>query len=468
MQAARFGLPGVTMGLLPGAGGTQRLPRLVGVEQALQMLVSGDMIGAEEALRHGLLDAIVDGDLTTAGVAFADQVINEQRPLRKTRDREDKIGTARGKPEIFANFRQSVARQTRGCTAPEYCIKAVEAAMHLPFAQGLARERELFLELLHSPESNAQRYFFMAERQAATILDVPADTPTRESRKAAVIGAGTMGGGIANRMLHQRDREAEQLLLEGALPHHVDTVLCDFGLPMGPFAMGDLVGLDVGRRLRQGRGEQSAIADRLCALGRFGQKTGAGYYTYGADRTATPDPEVEQLIVEVSTQRGITRRSISDEEILQRLLYPMVNEGTRILEEQIAMRASDIDVIAVYSYGWPVYRGGPMFWADFAVGLTALRDRMLAYQQTLGSDHWQPAALLHQLADQGKTFTQYFPSLHIFKFLHGPVTAELAGHGSDTAFLQWLAPRLRQRTPLQIPAVELEQYRRQFDAEHGG
>jgi hypothetical protein len=145
----------------------------------------------------------------------------------------------------------------------------------------------------------------------------------------------------------------------------------------------------------------------------------------------------------------------------------MVNEGAKILEEQIAMRASDIDVIGVYGYGWPVYRGGPMFWADFAVGLTALRDRMLAYQQTLGGDHWQPAALLHQLADQGKTFTQYFPSLHIFKFLHGPVPAGLAGHGSDTAFLQWLEPRLRPRTPLQIPAPELEQYRRQFDAEHG-
>jgi enoyl-CoA hydratase/carnithine racemase/3-hydroxyacyl-CoA dehydrogenase len=467
VQAARFGLPGVTMGLLPGAGGTQRLPRVVGVEQALQMLVSGDMIGAEEALRHGLLDAIVDGHLTAAGVAFAKQVVHEQRPLRKTRDREDKIGTARGNLEIFADFRQLVARQTRGFTAPEYCIKAVEAAVHLPFAQGLARERELFLELLHSSESNAQRYFFMAERQAGMILDVPADTPAWEIRKAAVIGAGSMGGGIANRMLHQRDREAEQLLIEGALPHEVDKVLCDFGFPMGPFAMGDLVGLDVGWRLRQGQGEQSVIADRLCELGRFGQKTGAGYYNYCSDRTATPDPEVEQLIVEVVTQRSITRRPISDEEILQRLLYPMVNEGARILEEQIAMRASDIDVIAVYGYGWPVYRGGPMFWADFAVGLTALRDRMLAYQQTLGGDHWQSAALLHQLADQGKTFTQYFPSLHIFKFLHGPVPAGLAGHGSDTAFLQWLTPRLRPRTPLQIPAVELEQYRRQFDAECG-
>ena len=218
VQTARFGLPGVTMGLLPGAGGTQRLPHVVGVEQALQMLVSGDMFGAGSA-SDGLLDVIVDGDLTAAAWPSPNRSCNEQRPLRKTREREDKIGAARGKPEPLANFRQSVARQTRGFTAPEYCIKAVEAAVHLPFAQGLVRERELFLELLHLlPESNAQRYFFVAERQVAQSLDVLADTTTRESRKAAVIRAGTMGGGIANSMLRQRDREAEQLLLEGALP----------------------------------------------------------------------------------------------------------------------------------------------------------------------------------------------------------------------------------------------------------
>jgi len=222
---------------------------------------------------------------------------------------------------------------------------------------------------------------------------------------------GVCYGFVGNRMLHQRGKEAEKLLIEGALPHQVDKALYDFGFPMGPFAMGDLAGLDVGWRIRKGRGEQSAIADRLCEMGRFGQKTGAGYYKYGADRTASPDPDVEKIIVDVSTQLGITRRLISDAEILQRLLYPMVNEGAKILEEKIAMRASDIDVIWVYGYGWPVYRGGPMFWADFAVGLKALRDRMLEYQEQLGGDHWQPAALLNELADQGKTFTGYHSTL---------------------------------------------------------
>jgi 3-hydroxyacyl-CoA dehydrogenase len=582
LKEARFGmLLAVKLGLLPGAGGTQRLPRVVGVELALQMIVSGAMISADEALRHGLIDAIVEGDITAAGVAFAEKVVTEHWPLRKTCDLEDKLDAARGKPEIFANFRQSVARQTRGFKAPEYCIRAVEAAVHLPFAQGLERERELFFELINSLESKAQRYLFRAEPKAAEIPDVPADTPAKEIHKAAVIGAGTMGGGIAmnfanvgipvtvvevaqealdhglgvirknyentaargrltaqdvetrmglitgttdfnavadadiiieavfeempvkkevfakldtiakpdavlatntstldvneiaaatsrpesvigthffspanvmrllenvrgaksspttiatvmamgqriqkvpvlvgvcygfvgNRMLHQRGKEAEKLLLEGALPHQVDKVLYDFGFPMGPFAMGDLAGLDVGWRIRKGRGEQSAIADRLCEMGRFGQKTGAGYYKYGTGRTAIPDPDVEKIIVDVSAQFGITRRLISDEEILQRLLYPMVNEGAKILEGKIAIRASDIDVIWVYGYGWPVYRGGPMFWADFAVGLKALRDRMLEYQEQLGGDHWQPTALLNELADQGKTFTGYHSTL---------------------------------------------------------
>ena len=573
VKAARFGLPEVKLGLLPGAGGTQRLPRVVGVEKALQMIVSGEMIGAEDALAHGLIDAIVAGDLTAAAVTFAERVVDEKRPLRKIRDLEDKIAAARGKPEIFAAFRKSVARQTRGFKAPEHCIRAIEAAVNLPFPQGLQRERELSAELMASPESKAQRYIFFAEREAAKIPDVPADTPAKEVRKAAVIGAGTMGGGIAmnfanagipvtvievakealdrglgvvrknyentaakgrltaqdvetrmglitgttdfaavadadliieavfeempikkevfarldalakpdavlatntstldvneiasatrrpesvigthffspanvmrllenvrgakssktaiatamamgrkigkvpvlvgvchgfvgNRMLHQRGREAGKLILEGALPHQVDKALYDFGFPMGPFAMGDLAGLDVGWRIRKGRGEKSAVADRLCEMGRFGQKTGAGYYTYAADRTPSPDPEVEKIILEVSGQMGITRRAIPVDEILQRLLYPMVNEGAKILEEKIAIRASDIDVIWVYGYGWPVYRGGPMFWAD-SIGLTAIRDRMLDFQREHG-DQWTPAPLLNRLADQGKTFT---------------------------------------------------------------
>src|SRR2546422_596005 len=197
VKGARFGLPEVKLGLLPGAGGTQRLPRVVGVEKGLQMMVSGDPIGADEALRAGLIDEIVDGDLTTSGVAFAEKVLDEKRPLRKIRDLTDKIAAARSKPEIFAEFRKSMARQTRGFRAPESIVKAVEAAVSLPFDQGIKRERELFVELLNSPESKAQRYFFFAEREAAKIPDVPADTPAREIKKAAVIGAGTMGGGIA-------------------------------------------------------------------------------------------------------------------------------------------------------------------------------------------------------------------------------------------------------------------------------
>jgi len=575
VKDARFGLPEVKLGLLPGAGGTQRLPRVVGVEKGLSMMVSGDPIRADEALKAGLIDEIVEGDLAAAGMAFSEKVLAEKRPLKKIRDLDDKVAAVRGKPEVFANFRKSVARQTRGFRAPENIIKAVEAAVSLPFAEGLKRERELFAELLTSPESKAQRYFFFAEREAAKIPDVPADTPAKDVRKAAVIGAGTMGGGIAmnfanagipvtvvemnqenldrglgivrknyeatasrgrltaadvekrmglitgttdwnavrdadmiieavfeempikkevfarldglakadavlatntstldvdeiasatkrpesvigthffspanvmrllenvrgkksskttiatamtigrriakvpvlvgvcygfvgNRMLHQRGQQAEKLILEGALPHQVDKVLTDFGFPMGPFAMGDLAGLDVGWRIRKGRGTKSPVADRICELGRFGQKTGSGYFKYEkGDRTPIPDPDVEKIIVEVATEQGITRRHITDEEILQRLLYPMVNEGAKILDEKIAIRASDIDVIWVYGYGWPVYRGGPMFWAD-QIGLRALRDTMLNFQKASGDAFWTPAPLLNRLADEGKGFT---------------------------------------------------------------
>jgi 3-hydroxyacyl-CoA dehydrogenase len=573
-KTARFGLPEVKLGLLPGAGGTQRLPRVVGPEKALQMIVSGDPIGSDEALKTGLIDEIVEGDLTAGAIAFAEKVVKEKRPLKKVRDLGDKVAAAKGKPEIFANFRKSVARQTRGFRAPENCIKAVEAAVNLPFDEGMKRERELFQELMTSPESKAQRYFFFAEREAAKIPDVPADTPTREIKKAAVIGAGTMGGGIAmnfanagipvtvvevakdaldrgmgivrknyeatasrgritqadvekrmglitpttdwnavkdadiiveavfeempikkevfakldglakpgavlatntstldvneigsatkrpeavigthffspanvmrllenvrgsktdkttvatamavgrkigkvpvlvgvcygfvgNRMLHQRGQQAEKLVLEGALPHVVDKVLTDFGFPMGPFAMSDLAGLDVGWRVRKGRGVKSPVADRICELGRFGQKTGSGYFKYEkGDRTPVPDPEVEKIIVDVATEQGITRRHITDEEILQRLLYPMVNEGAKILDEGVAIRASDIDVIWVYGYGWPVYRGGPMFWAD-QLGLKNVRDRMLEFKKASGDEFWAPAPLLDRLATAGKGF----------------------------------------------------------------
>jgi len=227
----------------------------------------------------------------------------------------------------------------------------------------------------------------------------------RKINKVPVL-VGVCYGFVGNRMLHQRGVQAEKLLLEGALPQHVDKVLTDFGFPMGPFAMGDLAGLDVGWRIRKGRGQKAAIADRLCEQGRFGQKTGAGYFTYeGSDRTPRPDPEVEKIITEVAGELGIKRRDISDDEIRERLLYPMVNEGAKILEEKIAIRPSDIDVIWVYGYGWPVYRGGPMFWAD-QIGVKTIRDRMLEFQRRNGDNFWQPAPLLTRLADAGKGFLE--------------------------------------------------------------
>src|SRR5438552_3012664 len=580
VKDARFGLPEVKLGLLPGAGGTQRLPRVVGVEKALSMMVSGDPIRADEALKAGLVDEIVDGDLTAAGVAFAEKALSEKRPLKKIRDLDDKLAAVRGKPEVFANFRKSVARQTRGFRAPENIVKAVEAAVSLPFETGLKRERELFVELLNSPESKAQRYFFFAEREAAKIPDVPADTPAKEIKKAAVIGAGTMGGGIAmnfanvgipvtvvevqqealdrglgivrknyettasrgrltmaevekrmglirgttdvnaiahadigieavleamlikkevfakidkiakpdavlatntstldvneiasattrpesvigthffspanvmkllenvrgaksskttvatamavgrrinkvpvlvgvcygfvgNRMLHQRGIQAEKLILEGALPHQVDRVLYDFGFPMGPFAMGDLAGLDVGWRNRKSRldyltprEKANTILDKICELGRFGQKTGAGFYKYDEKRNASPDPLIEQLIINHSRERGFTRRPISDQEILERSLYSMINEGAKILEEGIVSRPHDIDIVWIYGYGFPVYRGGPMYYADQA-GLRPIYDAVLKYQRQVGEDYWKPAPLLGRLAKEGKGF----------------------------------------------------------------
>jgi 3-hydroxyacyl-CoA dehydrogenase len=229
-------------------------------------------------------------------------------------------------------------------------------------------------------------------------------TVGRRIAKVPVL-VGVCYGFVGNRMLHQRGQQAEKLVLEGALPHQVDKVLTDFGFPMGPFAMGDLAGLDVGWRIRKGRGTKSPVADRICELGRFGQKTGRGYFKYEkGDRTPIPDPEVEKIIVDVATEQGITRRHITDEEILQRLLYPMVNEGAKILDEKIAIRASDIDVIWVYGYGWPVYRGGPMFWAD-QIGLRSVRDTMLGFQKATGDAFWAPAPLLGRLADEGKGFT---------------------------------------------------------------
>jgi 3-hydroxyacyl-CoA dehydrogenase len=580
LASTRVGLPEVHLGILPGAGGTQRLPRLTGAKYALDAIISGRHIPAPEAKSKGIIDAIVDGDLLAGAVAHAQMLVAQKAPRRRVRDLKVTLES----PDLFKETEKAIARRARGFKAPWSIIKCVQAAVELPFDDGIKRERELFLELLVSSESAAQRYYFFAEREAAKVLDVPADTPQREIKTAGIVGAGTMGGGIAmnfanagipvtllevkqealdrglktirtnyentakrggmkaedvdkrmalikptltyddlkgadviieavfetmevkegvfkkldevakpgavlatntsgldvnqiatytkrpgdvigmhffspanvmkllenvrgkatqkdviatvmslskkigkipvlvgvcegfvgNRMLRQRGVQSAYMLEEGALPQQIDKVIYDFGFPMGPFAMSDLAGNDVGWRIRQGKKEKEKrnvrytgyVADAICELGRFGQKTGAGYYKYNLpDRTPIPDPEVEKIIEENSKKLGITRRAISDQEILERCLYPMVNEGAKILEEKMAQRSLDIDVIWVNGYGWPVYRGGPMWWADNVVGLKAIHDALLKYRDASGDPFWEPAPLLKKLVQDGKKFS---------------------------------------------------------------
>ena len=548
---ARVGLPEVKLGLLPGAGGTQRLPRLIGPEKALRMIVTGEPIGAAEALADGIVDEIAEGDLTEAAIAFARRVVAERRPLRRVRDRDDRLVA-----EGFADAAEALTRRLRGREAPAACVEAVRNAIILPFEEGLRRESELFQKLMAGDQSKAQRHVFFAEREAAKVSGVPAEPKPRAIASGAVIGAGTMGGGIAmcfanagipvtlietgsdllrkgldriaanyratvsrggltadqmerrlglitgavgidaaggadvvieavfeemdlkkrvfadldrvakpgallatntstldvdeiaratrrpqdvvgthffspanvmrlleivrgaasapdaiatvlalarrlgkvpvvvgvcygfvgNRMLARRSVEAERLLLEGALPQEVEAALVEFGLPMGPFAMMDLAGLDVGWLIRKSRGEHAVIEDALCEAGRFGQKTGKGYFRYEAgSRAPIPDPEVEQIIRDAAARLGIARRKIGPEEIIERTVFPMVNEGARILEEGIAARPGDIDVIWVYGYGWPAWRGGPMHYAD-RLGLGHVRDRLAYYAERSGDE----------------------------------------------------------------------------------
>jgi 3-hydroxyacyl-CoA dehydrogenase len=578
VPSAQVGFPEVKLGLLPGAGGTQRLPRLVGVEAALPIIVGGDPVPAPRAHELGVLDELVEGDLLPGAVAFALRAVAEGRPLRVIAREDARVRGAA--PAVFAAFRKSIERSARGFLAPFKCIESVEAATTLSFADGLAREHALFGECLRSPQSRAQIHVFFAEREVTKIPDVPRDTPTRPLRSAAVIGAGTMGGGIAmnfanagipvtvlevnpealerglaivrknyaatvakgrlgqadmdrrlglirptlryedvaqadivveavfeeielkkqvfaaldratkpeailasntstldidamagatgrpgqvigthffspanvmrllevvrgartsketiatamelaralrkvgvlvgncdgfvgNRMLAPYLREAEFLLEEGALPQQVDRVLYDFGLAMGPFTMSDMAGLDVGWLIRKRQAptrrpdrRYSPLADRICERGRFGLKTGAGWYRYeGADRTPRPDPEIEALIAARSAEMGLERRKVSDQEIRQRCLLALVNEGARILEEGMALRASDIDVIYVHGYGFPVHRGGPMFWAE-QQGLDAVHREVAALHRQHGP-LWEPAPLLERLARAGTGF----------------------------------------------------------------
>ena len=569
---ARLGLPEVKLGLLPGAGGTQRLPRVVGVEKALQMVTSGLPIGAVEALEAGLVDEIVEGDLLPGALAFGHQIVARGAALPRIRDRDDRLEEARENPAVFEQFRQAIARKSRGFLAPEYNIRCIEAAVSQPFDEGMKTEARLFTELMRSPQAAAQQYFFFAERQAARIPDIPRDTPELPIARVGVIGAGTMGGGIAmnmvnvgipvtlvetsqealerglgvirgnydntarkgrlseadvvqrmglingslqlqelaqcdlvieavfenmevkkdiftrldaivkpgailasntsaldlneiasatarpesviglhffspanvmkllevvrgdatareviktcmgfarridkvpvlvgvchgfvgNRILFARQTQAQQLALEGAPPHQVDRVLYEFGFPMGAFQMSDLAGLDIGWNAETSRGE--TIRDRLCEAGRRGQKTGAGYYDYDDNRKPTPAPLVAELYTEFAARAGIIQRDIADQEILERCLLPMINEGAKILEEGIAIRASDIDVVYVYGYGWPVYRGGPMYYAN-SLGLDTVLARLRHYWQQSGDDFWRPSRLLVELAEKGGRFS---------------------------------------------------------------
>ena len=572
---ARVGLPEIKLGILPGAGGTQRAPRLAGVERALRMIVSGDPVPAAEARDAGLIDEVLGGgDFLQQAVAYARRAVEEKRPLRRVRDMDDKIAGTRGKPELITKAADPLLRRSRGQRAPLAVVEAVRAAVEQPFDEGLKTEQRLFMELVVSEESKAQRHAFFAEREAQKVPGMPAGVKPRPIERAVVIGAGTMGGGIAmcfanvgipvrvvemeqaaltrgldrvagnyktaisrgsmaaseldkrmalirgttdfgavaqgdvvieavfeemdikkrvfadldrlakpgallatntstldvneiaratgrpdevlgmhffspanvmrlleivrgektshealataiavgrrigkvvaivgvcdgfvgNRMLHRRSIQAERLLLEGALPQEVDAVVTEFGFPMGPFAMGDLAGLDVGWRIRKARGTKAAVSDALCEAGRFGQKTGGGYYRYETgSRTPLPDPEVERIIIAASGKAGMTRRNIPRQEILERMIYPMINEGARILEEGIATRPGDIDIIWIYGYGWPVWRGGPMHYAD-QVGLPQLRDRLSDYAARLGDQTLAPAALLVRLAAEGRGF----------------------------------------------------------------
>jgi 3-hydroxyacyl-CoA dehydrogenase len=575
VRSAKVGLPEVLIGILPGGGGTQRLPRLIGPKAALDMIVTGRHLPADEALRLGILDTIVEGDLRREAIRFA-RSIAAKRPLPRIREKTDKLEEARRDPGLFDAMRKSIARRARNQKAPYNCIAAVEAATTEPFDEGLKTERRLFAELENSEEAKALRYAFFAEREAAKIPDLPKDVEIREAKTAAVIGAGTMGGGIAmsfadyglpvkileaNRealdrgMLKIRDNYAVSvkrgsltqeemdrrlpliepvetyeaiadcdvvieavfedmavkkevfakldavmkpgaliltnssaldvdeiasattrpqdvagahffspanvmklleavngektapqtlasvmklgrqigkvtavagncdgfvanrsrapftteivlLLEEGATPEQVDKVMVDFGYPMGPFAVGDLAGLDIGYATRQRHQEKDPtsrklpIADRLFELGRLGQKTGAGWYRYEkGDRTPRPDPEVTHIIQEVATTLGMEQRSFTDDEILRRLLFASVNEACKILEERKAYRSSDIDVMWLYGFGFPRYRGGLMYWAD-SIGVREVYNQIAAWHQRYGK-RWQPSKLLRELAESG-------------------------------------------------------------------
>ena len=579
-SSAQVGQPEVKLGLIPGAGGTQRLPRLAGVAKAVEMCAGGNPITAQDALKFGILDRLMEGDLLAGAVAFARGVAG--KPAPKTRERKEKLGTAAQNAPIFAAARENARKKQRGLMAPLAALDAIEAATKLSFEEGCETERKLFAECLFSDQSKALIHVFFGEREVAKIPDVPKETPIIPVNSAAVVGAGTMGGGITmalvnagipvllketdqaaldrglatiqknyansvkrgrftqqfveerlklikptlrydgfdtvdmvieavfegmalkkevfgeldrnckpgailasntstlnideiasatqrpqavigthffspanvmrlleivrgkatgkdviatcmqlskkigkvgvlvgncrgfvgNRMFGPYRREAQFLVEEGASVEAVDGALYDYGMAMGPLATGDLAGLDVGWRIRkeyrhlEKPGVRQPLAeDRLCEMGRYGQKSGAGWYKYDAERRAIPDPEVAKLVRQWAAEAGIQQRQISAQEIVDRCIYALVNEGARILQEGYALRAVDIDIIYVNGYGFPAHRGGPMWYAD-TTGLKKVYDRIREFHQQHG-ELWEPAPLLKRLAEEGKTFADF-------------------------------------------------------------
>jgi len=577
---ARVGQPEVNLGIIPGAGGTQRLPRLAGVAKAVEMCTGGKPIKAPEAVEAGIIDKLIEGDLLAGAKAFARSVAG--KPAPKTREREEKLGSPEENAPIFAAAREVVRTKQRGLSAPLVAIDAIETATKLPFEKGCEEEARLFNECLFSDQSKALIHVFFAEREVAKIPDVPKDTPVIPVNSVAIVGAGTMGGGIAmvcanagipvvlkdtdqaaldrglatiqknyatsvkrgrftqeyvdermkmikptlsyaefagadmvieaafesmalkkeifaeldrvckrgailssntstlnideiaavtsrpeavigmhffspanvmrlleivrgrksgkdviatcmqlskklgkvgvlvgncrgfvgNRMFLPYIGEAQFLVEEGAAPEAVDKALTDWGMAMGPLAVGDLGGLDISWRIRKEfrhlekpGARQPFVEDRLVEMGRLGQKTGSGWYKYDAERRATPDPEVAELVRKWNAASGIPQRQISADEIVEREVYMLVNVGARILEEGYALRAGDIDTIYVNGYGFPAYRGGPMWYAD-TVGLKKVYDRVCEFHQQHGI-HWEPAPLLKELAEAGKKFADF-------------------------------------------------------------
>ncbi|HIE87097.1 MAG: 3-hydroxyacyl-CoA dehydrogenase NAD-binding domain-containing protein [bacterium] len=576
---APVGLPEVKLGLLPGAGGTQRLPRLIGAEAAVQAIVSGNPIMAPDALTMGIVDRVASGDIVDDAIAYAQEIIGAGAATRKIRDLEDKVSADRGNTTLFEKFAANLDKTHRGQFAPAQILQCIEAAVNAEsFDEGMAVERARFAECMSDPQREALIHIFFAERAANKIPGLPKDVPLLDINKGSVIGAGTMGGGIAmcfanagipvrvhdnepenlarginviesnyartvskgrltqeemdkrmsliiptenfddlgdgdivveavyenldlkkqifarldkvmkqgallatntsgldvdaiagvtdrpefvcgmhffspanvmrllevvrgkdsspvvlgtamalgkrlgkvsvmagncpgfigNRMLGGYTRQAALMILEGATPAQVDKVIFDFGLAMGPFTMNDMVGLDLGWRARKmmgGSNEVTArIPDELCELGRYGQKNGKGYYQYAeGDRTPRPDPEADAVIAKVSEDLGYTRRDFSDDEILKRCMYPLVNIGAKLLEEGHALRAGDIDTVYVNGYGFPTYVGGPMWFAD-TQGLDNVLADMERFFEETGDEVWKPSDLLKKLVSEGKNF----------------------------------------------------------------